>query len=129
MPKWLAFERFRRQSQLDGLDWRRLFAEDGVGRASRWKKEPAESESLLTPCRHPTPIASLNDAVRPSAGSHIAHNLGIAFLKTSLAEPSPRLCPNSEHFVVCEAKSRWDCCSQIAVGHQSSVVKPMVLCH
>ena len=88
---------------LDGLGWRKPFAEDGSERGSRWK-ESVESESLLTPwSRHPTPLASLNDAARPSAGFHIAHNLGIAFLKTSLAEPSPRLCPNNEHFVVCGA--------------------------
>ena len=61
-------------------------------------------DALVALSRHPTSLASLNDAVRPSAGSHIAHNLGIAFLKTSLAEPSPRLCPNNEHCVVCEAQ-------------------------
>ena len=139
---------------LDGLDWRRLFAEDGVGKGVSLERVGGVGiavNALVALSRHPTPLASLNDAARPSAGSHITHNLGVAFLKTSLAEPFPRLCPNNiEHFVVCETKKsglgengegqeetfRMTGCLQrkIVVPRLLWVtsrrfVKPMVLCH
>ena len=37
------------------------------------------ADALVALPRHPTPLASLNVAPRPSAGSHIAQKLGIAF--------------------------------------------------
>ena len=47
--------------------------EEGVGGVG------IAADALVALSRHPTPRASLNDAARPSAGSHIAHKLGIAF--------------------------------------------------
>ena len=79
--------------------WKGVSLEGGVGGVG------IAVDALVALSRHLTSPASLNDAARPSPGSHITHNLGVAFLKTSLAEPSLRLCPNHEH--LWSARYKW----------------------